>query len=115
MVGRRATHYRHSPVGLRDVFTDMQAGCRRAGSAARGHELESNYLKGWAAIERRQQTAATRRVGRMYRWNPDSADAAGNWMPEFVAMAGAAISLGRRPAFAPPWMKFEELAAQIPT
>jgi iron complex transport system substrate-binding protein len=39
--------------------------------------------------------------------------AAGNWMPELVAMAGGTNLFGEAGAHSP-WMKFEELAAKDP-
>lgn len=64
------------------------------------------------AIESRTRNAASRPRVACIEWI-DPLMAAGNWMPELVALAGG-INLFGRAGEHSPWMKFEEIVAADP-
>jgi iron complex transport system substrate-binding protein len=111
-VGSAPTIVALAPWALRDVFTDMQRVADGLGAPARGHELVARLSQRMAAIETQAQTAATRPSVACIEWI-DPLMAAGNWMPEMVAMAGGRNLFGVAGQHSP-WMKFEELIAADP-
>ena len=101
-----------APYSLRDVFADMQRVAVELNVAEHGMEVVGRLSKRMTAIEERARKAATRPRLACIEWI-DPLMAAGNWMPELVAMAGGHNLFGAAGQHSP-WMKFEELAAQDP-
>jgi iron complex transport system substrate-binding protein len=100
-----------APYRLRDVFTDMEHVATELGAAERGMEVVGRLTQRIKAIEMRAAAASRPRVA-CIEWI-DPLMAAGNWMPELVAMAGGANLFGKAGEHSP-WMKFEDLAAADP-
>ncbi len=101
-----------APYALRDVFADMEHVAEALGASVRGTEVVGALRARLAAIELRARAAATRPRVACIEWI-DPLMAAGNWMPELFAMAGAENLFGRAGQHSP-WMKFAELAAADP-
>jgi iron complex transport system substrate-binding protein len=101
-----------APYALADVFTDMQRVADGLDAPERGSELVSRLRERMAAIEARAKTASARPRIAIIEWI-EPLMAAGNWMPELVAMAGGTNLFGEAGAHSP-WMKFEELIATDP-
>jgi iron complex transport system substrate-binding protein len=101
-----------APYALADVFTDMQRVADGLDAPERGSELVSHLRQRMAAIEARAKTASARPRIAIIEWI-EPLMAAGNWMPELVAMAGGTNLFGEAGAHSP-WMKFEELVAKDP-
>ena len=101
-----------APYALADVFTDMQRVADGLDAPERGSELVSRLRERMAAIEARAKTASARPRIAIIEWI-EPLMAAGNWMPELVAMAGGTNLFGEAGAHSP-WMEFEELVAKDP-
>jgi iron complex transport system substrate-binding protein len=101
-----------APFALSDVLSDMQRVANGLDAPERGSELVSRLRERMASIEARAKTASTRPRIAIIEWI-EPLMAAGNWMPELVAMAGGTNLFGKAGAHSP-WMKFEELVAQDP-
>ncbi len=101
-----------APYALRDVFNDMEHVAAELDAADRGSEFVGRLKERLAAIETRAAAAAARPRIALIEWI-DPMMAAGNWMPELVAMAGGANLFGKAGEHSP-WMKFEELIAADP-
>ncbi len=101
-----------APYGLRDVWADMEHVAAELGVSEHGIEVVSRLRQRIAAIEQRAATAASRPRVACIEWI-EPLMAAGNWMPELIAMAGGTNLFGRAGEHSP-WMKFEELAAADP-
>jgi iron complex transport system substrate-binding protein len=101
-----------APYALADVLNDMQRVADGLDAPERGSELVSRLRERMAAIEARAKTASTRPRIAIIEWI-EPLMAAGNWMPELVAMAGGTNLFGEAGAHSP-WMKFEELVAKDP-
>jgi iron complex transport system substrate-binding protein len=101
-----------APYALADVFTDMQRVADGLDAPERGSELVSRLGERMTAIEACAKTASARPRIAIIEWI-EPLMAAGNWMPELVAMAGGTNLFGEAGAHSP-WMKFEELAAKDP-
>jgi len=100
-----------APYALEDVFEDMRRVAAQLGAPERGDELVERMRARMSAIESRAAAAARPTVA-CIEWI-DPLMAAGNWMPEMVAMAGGVNLFGEAGAHSPR-MKFEELAAADP-
>ncbi|MGQ0662434.1 MAG: cobalamin-binding protein [Pseudomonadota bacterium] len=101
-----------APNALADVFADIERVAAALGRRERGAALI-------AAIEQRSRAIAARtaRLGTHPRvacieWI-DPVMAAGNWMPELVAMAGG-VNLFGQPGRHAPWLEFDDLVRADP-
>jgi iron complex transport system substrate-binding protein len=101
-----------APYALRDVFIDIERVATALGAADRGKEVVGRLTQRVKAIETRASSAASRPRLACIEWI-DPLMAAGNWMPELIAMAGGENLFGKAGEHSP-WMKFEELAAADP-
>jgi iron complex transport system substrate-binding protein len=101
-----------APYALADVLNDMQRVADGLDAPERGSELVNRLRERMASIEARAKTASTRPRIAIIEWI-EPLMAAGNWMPELVAMAGGTNLFGEAGAHSP-WMKFEELVAKDP-
>lgn len=99
------------PNTLADVFRDMQRVAQALGVPERGEALV-------ATLQRRMQAIAARAASLpkptvvTIEWI-DPLMAAGNWMPELVALAGGHNLLGRAGEHSP-WLTWDELAGADP-
>jgi iron complex transport system substrate-binding protein len=101
-----------APFSLGDVLNDMGRVAMALGVGVRGIEFVTDLGRRLSVIEGRAKSAATRPRVACIEWI-DPLMAAGNWMPELVAMAGGENLFGVAGQHSP-WMKFEELAAKNP-
>ncbi|MGH7933106.1 MAG: cobalamin-binding protein [Candidatus Binataceae bacterium] len=101
-----------APYGLADVFADMERVATVLGAPDRGVELSGRLKARMTAIEERAKASSSRPRVALIEWI-EPLMAAGNWMPELVAMAGGTNLFGKAGEHSP-WMKFEDLAAQDP-
>jgi len=100
-----------APYALGDVLNDMGRVAMALGAGERGIELVTGLSRRMTEIAHMTRAAQPPRVACIEWIEPLMA--AGNWMPELVAMAGGANLFGVAGQHSP-WMKFEELAAQDP-
>lgn len=98
-----------APYRLRDILADMERVAAALGVPERGTELAQRLSQRMKAIEERARLAHKRPGVACIEWI-DPLMAAGNWMPELVAMAGGRNLFGEAGVHSP-WMKLEELAA----
>jgi iron complex transport system substrate-binding protein len=101
-----------APYALRDVFNDMEHVAAELGVAERGMEVVGRLTQRVKEVEMRAASAASRPRVACIEWI-DPLMAAGNWMPELIAMAGGENLFGKAGEHSP-WMKFEELVAADP-
>jgi iron complex transport system substrate-binding protein len=101
-----------APYALADVLNDMQRVADGLDAPERGSELVSRLRERMVSIEARAKTASARPRIAIIEWI-EPLMAAGNWMPELVAMAAGTNLFGEAGAHSP-WMKFEELVAKDP-
>ena len=101
-----------APYALRDVFADMERVGVALGVAERAIEVVGRLRARMRAIEDRAKSAASLPRVACIEWI-DPMMAAGNWMPELIAMAGGANLFGKAGEHSP-WMKFEEIATADP-
>jgi len=101
-----------APFGLPDVFADMERVAVALGAPDRGIQLVARLRQRMAAVEARARQAAARPTVACIEWI-EPLMAAGNWMPDLVAMAGGRNLFGTAGQHSP-WMKFEDLAAADP-
>jgi iron complex transport system substrate-binding protein len=99
-----------APYGLDDVFADMERVAEALGARERGAEVIGALRRRMAAIASRAEAATARPGVACIEWI-DPLMAAGNWMPEMVAMAGGRNLFGVAREHSP-WMKIEELVAR---
>ena len=99
-----------APYRLHDIAADMERVAEALGVAARGRELAHRMSGRMRAIEERVRLAQERPGVACIEWI-DPLMAAGNWMPELVAMAGGRNLFGEAGIHSP-WMKLEELLAR---
>jgi len=101
-----------APFGLSDVFADMERVAVALDAPDRGTQLVGRLRQRMAAIEDRARQASARPGIACIEWI-EPLMAAGNWMPELVAIAGGRNLFGNAGQHSP-WMKFEDLAAADP-
>ncbi|HTT75213.1 MAG TPA: cobalamin-binding protein [Candidatus Binataceae bacterium] len=111
-VGMRPAIVSLAPYALADIFTDIERVAAALGAADRGREITQLLRTRMDAISARARTITSRPRLAIIEWI-DPLMAAGNWMPELVAMA-AGENLFGHPGQHSPWMKFEDLAAADP-
>ncbi|HUN58485.1 MAG TPA: cobalamin-binding protein [Candidatus Binataceae bacterium] len=110
--GTRPTIVSLAPYALADIFTDIERVATALGVAKRGREVTQHLRSRMDGIAKQAHTITTRPRLAIVEWI-DPLMAAGNWMPELVAMAGGQNLFGRASEHSP-WMKFDELAAADP-
>ena len=101
-----------APYALRDVFSDIGHVATQLGATARGEEVVGRLQQRIAAIATRAAATRSRPRIALIEWI-DPMMAAGNWMPELVALAGGENLFGTAGEHSP-WMKFEEIVAADP-
>ena len=101
-----------APYALRDVFADMEHVGVALGVAAHATDVVGHLRDRMSAIEERVRNSDSRPRTAIIEWI-DPLMAAGNWMPELVAMAGGLNLFGKAGEHSP-WMKFEEIIAADP-
>jgi iron complex transport system substrate-binding protein len=101
-----------APYALRDVFADMEHVGAALGVTAHATDVVGHLRDRMSAIEERARTSDSRPRTAIIEWI-DPLMAAGNWMPELVAMAGGVNLFGKAGEHSP-WMKFEEIIAADP-
>jgi iron complex transport system substrate-binding protein len=101
-----------SPSTLGDVLNDMGRVALVLGVGAQGVKMVSELNRRMTTIAQAASRAAARPRIACIEWI-DPLMAAGNWMPELIAMAGGENLFGVAGQHSP-WMKFEELAAANP-
>jgi iron complex transport system substrate-binding protein len=83
-----------APYGLGDIFADVERVARALGGPARGAELVGRLMARMDAVAARTRRLRERPTVACIEWL-DPLMAAGNWMPELVAMAGAENLFGQ--------------------
>lgn len=111
-IGTRPRIVSLAPYSLDDVFADMQRVGEALGAMERGAKLVHDLQARCASIAAKAAQLAKRPTIACIEWI-DPMMAAGNWMPELVAMAGGTNLFGTAGEHSP-WMKFDELAAADP-
>jgi iron complex transport system substrate-binding protein len=111
-IGTRPRIVSLAPYSLDDIFADMQRVGEALGAMERGAKLVHNLQARCASIAAKAAQLAKRPTIACIEWI-DPMMAAGNWMPELVAMAGGTNLFGTAGEHSP-WMKFDELAAADP-
>jgi iron complex transport system substrate-binding protein len=101
-----------APSTLREVWASIAAVALAAGVPERGRALTAELTERVSQIGERAGSAGTRPTLACVEWL-DPLMAAGNWMPELVAIAGGRSVLGDTGAHSPT-IAFEALAAADP-
>lgn len=99
-----------APYRLGDILADMERVAAALGVPERGREVTERLSQRMRAIEERAADALERPGVACIEWI-DPLMAAGNWMPELVAMAGGGNLFGEAGVHSS-WMKFEDLLAR---
>ena len=100
------------PNGLADVWVDIRRVAEALGASAAGDALVTRLGERVAAIERRAAGLPDRPRVAVVEWI-EPLMAAGNWMPELVALAGGVNLFGEARRHSP-WMTWEALRASDP-
>ena len=100
------------PNALADVWIDIQNVADALGAADRGRALTGDLRARMAAIETKSGAAALRPSIACIEWI-EPLMAAGNWIPELVAMAGGEDVSGRAGKQSP-WVTWEALSEKDP-
>jgi iron complex transport system substrate-binding protein len=100
------------PNALADVWTDIENVADALGVQDRGGELIEQLQARMAAIAERTRGLNSRPTVACLEWI-DPLMAAGNWMPELVALAGGVNLFGTAGKHAP-WMNWDELRGRDP-
>ncbi len=101
-----------APYALDDVLGDIERVAKALGAPKRGSALTAEMRRRMSAVAERAHSAVARPRAACIEW-VDPLMAAGNWMPELVAMAGGENLFGTRGEHSP-WLKFDQLAASDP-
>lgn len=101
-----------APNALADVFADIARVATALGRTAQGEALIADLKRRMASIAERAASLASRPRVACIEWI-EPLMAAGNWMPELVAMAGGENLLGRAGQHSP-WMDWDTLAGADP-
>jgi iron complex transport system substrate-binding protein len=99
------------PDALEDIWRDIRAVAAALGVPDRGEALVENLRARMAVVAARHREGGRPRIA-CIEWI-DPLMAAGNWMPELVAMAGGENLFGA-PGRHSPWMEWTDLAAADP-
>ncbi len=100
------------PNSLDDIFDDVLRLARACGVEARGAALVGKMREEMRVIAARAKAAGRHPRVAAIEW-PEPLMAAGNWVPELIAMLGAENLFGAAGAHSP-WMKWEDLIAADP-
>jgi iron complex transport system substrate-binding protein len=100
------------PNALADVWADVERVAEALGCPERGAELNRRLQGRMRAIADKAQTLSRRPTVACVEWI-EPLMAAGNWMPELVALAGGVNLFGAAGKHSP-WMTWEELVAADP-
>ena len=111
-IGARPKIVSLAPYALADIFKDIERVAAALDAAERGREVVGRLSQRMNAIAQRAKTVTTRPRVAIVEWI-EPLMAAGNWMPELVAMAGGSNLFGE-PGQHSPWIKFAELMAGDP-
>ncbi len=101
-----------APYALGDVLDDLKRVAVALGAVERGELLAAHLRARMDAIASRTAAAPVRPSVAIIEWI-DPLMAAGNWMPELVAMAGGENLFGAAGEHSP-WLSLDELAAKDP-
>jgi len=101
-----------APASLHDILSDMEHVASELGAAERGIEIVGELSQRMKSIEQRAAHLPEQPAVACIEWI-DPLMAAGNWMPELVAMAGGRNLFGTAGQHSP-WMSFDELMAKNP-
>ncbi len=101
-----------APNSLGDIWQDIRRVARTLGDAERGDELVDELQGRMNTIAERCQRSAERPAVACIEWI-DPLMAAGNWVPELAAMAGAVNLFGEAGKHSP-WMNWEQLREKDP-
>lgn len=110
--GRRPTIISLTPNALADVWADIRRVAEALGAPARGENLVADLSQRMAAIAARAAALEARPSVASIEWI-EPLMAAGNWMPELVAMAGGRNLFGEAGKHSP-WLTWEAIAAADP-
>jgi iron complex transport system substrate-binding protein len=111
-LGARPTIVSLSPCALADVLGDMQRVADGLGASRRGLELVESLRRRLDQIAEKARSASSRPSVACIEWI-EPLMAAGNWMPELVAMAGGTNLFGVAGQHSP-WMEFSDLIEKDP-
>ena len=100
------------PNGLDDAWVDIQRVADALGVAAKGRELVAQLRGRVEAVRAKAAALAERPRVAVVEWI-EPLMAAGNWMPELVALAGGVNLFGEARKHSP-WMTFEALVEADP-
>jgi iron complex transport system substrate-binding protein len=101
-----------APYALGDVFEDMTRTAAVLGAPERGRELAAKLRERMDMIAGLAAVAASRPTVAIIEWI-DPLMAAGNWMPDLVAMAGGTNLFGAAGEHSP-WLTLDQVAAKDP-
>ncbi len=101
-----------SPMGLADVWSDIQAVADATHVPERGEKLVANLQTRLASLRERARQLASCPSIVCLEWM-DPLMAAGNWVPELVEIAGGRNLLGKAGEHSP-WMNWDDLHAADP-
>jgi iron complex transport system substrate-binding protein len=111
-VGIRPTIVSLAPYALADIFADIERVATALAVTDRGSEVTRRLRSRMDAIATEARALASVPRIAIIEWI-DPLMAAGNWMPELVAMAAGGNLFGCAGEHSP-WMKFDELTAADP-
>ncbi len=111
-IGARPKVVSLDPRTLGDVWGDMGRVAEALGAPERGRDLAERLAQRVAAVSERTQRIRERPSVACVEWI-DPLMAAGNWMPELVALAGGRNLFGD-PGSDSPWLDWETLRAADP-
>jgi iron complex transport system substrate-binding protein len=112
MVGSRPRIVSLVPNCLADVWTDIRSVAEAAGVSAQGEALVADMQTRMEAISMRANHWGRKPTVACIEWI-DPLMAAGNWMPELVAMGGG-INLFGEAGKHSPWMSWDDLVRHDP-
>lgn len=101
-----------TPNALDDVWRDIEAIAAALGAHSRGHAFVGQLRTRMGEVSARALVPGERPRVACVEWI-DPLMAAGNWMPELVAMAGGTNLFGVAGLHSP-WMRWEDLVAADP-
>jgi iron complex transport system substrate-binding protein len=100
------------PNALADVWTDIQRVADSCGVPERGEDVVAKLQNEMQRISQRACASGRRPHVACIEWH-EPLMAAGNWVPELVAMAGAVNLFGEAGAHSP-WMTWQQLVESDP-
>lgn len=110
--GRRPAIVSLAPNALDDVWADIRRVAEALDAPARGERLLADLSQRMAAIATQAAALKARPTVASIEWI-EPLMAAGNWMPELVAMAGGRNLFGEAGKHSP-WLAWEAIAAADP-